>query len=346
MNILFVCSAKVWGGNEKWTSMTIAQCRALGHKVYFAGRKENLIEKFGETDGYIIPGFVNIFDVCTYIKLAKFIRKHHIDVIISTKKKEYVICGKLSRLMGIKHILRLGIVRKIGRHPFHWLIYKFLNDGIIVNAARTKKVIKETLFMQNHPVKLIYNGVHIQNIKHENDGKFHIFTSGMLIRRKGFHLLIKGLALLEDKENVIIHIAGDGDYKGELEALAKDCGMGDRVIFSGFVSDVTPFLARADLFVLLSMNEGISNSILEAMAASVPVFTTLSGGIEEFVTHEKNGFICHSPDPVSISRQLERILAHSDESLRTIGKNGQDSVRRMFSLERMGREVIAFLDEV
>ena len=101
-------------------------------------------------------------------------------------------------------------------------------------------------------------------------------------------------------------------------------------------SDVADLLARADVFVLSSTSEGLPVSILEAMAAALPVVASSVGGVAEAVDEGETGFLVPPRDPVLLAAALERLL--DDSTLRRrLGANGRERVREHFGLEAFQR---------
>ncbi len=349
MKILFVCSANVWGGNEKWTSMAISQLRRQ-NKVFLCYKNKNLSDKFGmNSSGFRAP-FRNYTDLTTFYKIFCFVKKHKIDIIVSTKKKEYFICGVVAKLAGIKNVLRLGSLRKLDKPVWHNIVYDKLNHGMIVNAHRIKQTLLQYDFMHNNKIKVIYNGI-VQDEVNEHilktDNMFSITSAGRLTKPKGFHILIRAVAELpvNIRQKIQVKIIGDGPYRKELEDLAKKLNVFRNVHFSGFVNTPQRIIAASDVFVLLSLNEGLSNSLLEAMINGVPVLTTDAGGVREFIKHKKNGFITRSINPSDIASELKNIIENREESA-SIGREGRKTVAELFSMDKMGTEIENFLKKV
>ncbi len=351
MKILFVCSANVWGGNEKWTSMAISRLRKK-NEVFLCYKSHDLSDKFGAGLCKFKAPFRNYTDIITFYKIFTFVKKHKIDIIVSTKKKEYFICGVVAKLVRIKNVLRLGSVRELDKPIWHNIVYDKLNNGMIVNAHRIKQNLLKYNFMHHEKIKVIYNGILQDKAaagvqREKTDDMFIITSSGRLTKPKGFHILIKAVsALPEDtRKKVKVQILGDGPYRAELEKLAEENNISENVEFKGFVSDPQRIISAGDLFVLLSFNEGLSNSLLEAMINGVPVLTTDAGGVKEFIEHKKNGFITRSMDPFDIACELKNIIENRKESV-DIGEKGKKTVAELFSMDKMETEIENFLKKV
>lgn len=335
MNILFVCSAKSWGGNEKWTSMAMHHLSAK-HNVYFFGRNRGLADKFGAAKAREFAPMFSNFDLFSFFKAWNFLRKHKINCVVSTKKKEYFIFGILTRLLKIKHLIRLGIVREMKMPLWHNLIYNKLNDGIIVNAKRIETTLRRYDFMQNKKVYLLYNAIpgldNIPQNQAETNRHFTIVSTGMLTKRKGFHLLVDAIANLDEttRQKIRVTFVGTGRERENLQRQIQHNHLENTIELAGFQSNPLAYLNKANLFVLLSSNEGISNALIEAMAAAVPVLTTDSGGSTEFIFEGKNGFLTNI-NPQAVANKLEEILRMDSKKLKEIGLNEKETVQKLFN---------------
>ena len=107
--------------------------------------------------------------------------------------------------------------------------------------------------------------------------------------------------------------------------------------------DVAGLLSEAACFLLTSDYEGLPYTVLEAMAAGVPVVATRVGGVPEQVVDGETGFLFEPGDPAAAAAAVERILADPEGAVR-LGEAGRERVRREFGLERMVGETVALYD--
>ena len=129
----------------------------------------------------------------------------------------------------------------------------------------------------------------------------------------------------------------DMEYKAELQRLSSSLGLDGKLIFTGHRNDVPQLLAETDVSVLPSHSEGISNSLLESMAAGVPVVATRVGGIPELVEDGVTGFLVPPREPRQLAGAINRIL--DDRHLHdSFSRAARRRVRERFSLERMVRD--------
>lgn len=168
--------------------------------------------------------------------------------------------------------------------------------------------------------------------------KVVIGAVGRLQKVKNYGLLIRAFAQLKQQEhlrdNVSLLLVGDGPERENLTALAHELGVDNEVFFAGASSNVAAYLQLMDVFVLSSLVEGISNTILEAMAASLPVVATAVGGSVELVRDGQTGYLVQSDDVEAMTQALLSIC--SDTELRqTLARQSRQRVVSELSLKVM-----------
>jgi glycosyltransferase involved in cell wall biosynthesis len=129
-------------------------------------------------------------------------------------------------------------------------------------------------------------------------------------------------------------VAGDGSERARLTALAAERGLGDRMRFLGERQDIPRLLGALDVFVLPSLSEGLSNAVLEAMAAGRPVVATDVGGNAELVREAETGLLVPARDPHALSMAIEALLLDPDRA-RRLGDAGARRAAEQFALSRM-----------
>jgi glycosyltransferase involved in cell wall biosynthesis len=165
-----------------------------------------------------------------------------------------------------------------------------------------------------------------------------VIVSSRLNRMKGIEYFLDAAVILAARfPEVHFLIVGDGDSRKELENYANRLGLRHRVVFTGFRSDVPDVLSEAAVSVLPSLSEGLSNSLLESMAAGVPVVATRVGGNPEVVEHEVSGLLVPPRDSAALADATGRLL--EDENMAaSFGQACRRRVTELFSMERSVRE--------
>ena len=180
---------------------------------------------------------------------------------------------------------------------------------------------------------VIHNAVEVDSFgpRAESTGPPRILSIGRLAYPKDFVTLLAALARLD--ADYRLSLVGDGPDAAEVAAALEAQGLSDRVELLGARENVSELLARADLFVLSSRSEGFPVSILEAMAAGLPVVATDVGGVAEAVLDGETGILVPPADPEALAAALERLV--DDVELRHhLGAAGRARALRLFDAPR------------
>jgi glycosyltransferase involved in cell wall biosynthesis len=133
-----------------------------------------------------------------------------------------------------------------------------------------------------------------------------------------------------------LDIVGDGPSRVGLVSLTAELGLDTHVTFHGATDDVPRFLAGARLFVLSSISEGVPLTILEAMAAGLPVVSTDVGGVEEVVANQQTGLLVPPSDADALAGAMLELLLDSERSQR-MGSAAQRRAQERFDAREMVR---------
>lgn len=159
-----------------------------------------------------------------------------------------------------------------------------------------------------------------------------------LFPKKGHRYLIEAFALVrKEHPGAALVLAGQGPERGSLEARIRALGLDKAVVIAGYREDARSLIENSDLLLLSSIEEGMPNVLLEAMAAGVPQVATSVGGSPEAVDEGVTGFLVPPRDPVLMARRILRVLG--DEALRrSLSRASRERFQRLFGRDRMARE--------
>jgi glycosyltransferase involved in cell wall biosynthesis len=202
---------------------------------------------------------------------------------------------------------------------------------VVANSEGLKQLAEKTSFKQK--IEIIPNGVDIQMFRPATEKKrdeyVRILSVSRLTPRKGLRYLIQAMKILLEKnteKKIELSIIGDGDERHTLEQLANELTITHAIKFLGRVEHekLAPHYSEADIFCLPSLNEGMSNTVLEALATGMPIVATKTGGTEELVCDGENGFFVVQKSAQDLAEKLECLI--NDKTLRE--SFGQESRRR------------------
>jgi len=173
-----------------------------------------------------------------------------------------------------------------------------------------------------------------------------IGTVGRMTAVKNQRLLIEALYLLRSKgTEAHLAIIGEGELREKLGAYAGDLGVSEYVSLVKETRNIAEFYGALDVFCLSSDSEGIPLTLLEAMAAGVPVVSTEVGGIPEVIEDGVNGCLVPPGAPESLAKRVDEILGDPARGAELAAK-ARETVRTRFTAERMIRETEKIYEEV
>lgn len=198
-------------------------------------------------------------------------------------------------------------------------------------------------------IKLIYNGVVIENDNANNSNKdsylkiesqtnskvLTFLCVANLIEYKGHADLLNALSSIKEQLPQTWKLICIGEDRGilkDLNNLSEQLGISDNIIWAGKLLDKHEYFQQADIGILCSHEEGFSNFILECMISGIPMVVTNVGGNKEAIIHGKNGFVVETKNPKEIANNILKLAR--DPSLREVfGKQGLVYARDYFSME-------------
>ena len=169
--------------------------------------------------------------------------------------------------------------------------------------------------------------------------RFVIASVGRLISDKGFDQVLHAVQQLSTpRDQVQLRIAGTGSAEGKLRELATSLGIAAQVEFAGQVTDMPSFLQSSHLFVHSSVSEGMSRSIIEAMAAARAVVATAHAGVQDLVIPNETGVVVPAGSPAVLAQAIDQLLFDRPR-LADMGRAGRARARSHFSAERVAQEI-------
>lgn len=291
-------------------------------------------------------------DPAAYLRLWRLLRKLR-PAAVHTRNTGVLDCQVVARLAGVPRRIHgyhgWDMDDLTGTDPrrnrLRRLCDPFVHHYVVV-SRQIGTWLTGTLGVAPARVTRICNGVDTERFRpapppRQRSGPLVIGTVGRLQTVKNQILLIRacGLVLRQAPELATawqLRIVGDGPERPALEAALDAEGLRAIATITGWNDDVPAALRSLDIFVLPSLNEGISNTILEAMASGLPVIATAVGGSPELVADNETGFLIPGNDPAALAERLLRYLRLPALALAEAhGLAGRERVEREFSIQRM-----------
>ncbi len=233
---------------------------------------------------------------------------------------------------------------RIARRIFSYIIHDF-----IALSKDLEDYLRDRVGVAERKINQIYNGVESErfsppatssNLDPSNGSDvITIGTVGRMKAVKNQTLLTQAFIELNNKRpelkgNLRLRLIGDGPLRAECLTLLQQAGLEQQADLPGDRNDVPVQMQQMDIFVLPSLAEGISNTILEAMACGLPVIATRVGGNAELVEHDKSGLIVESENLSQMVEALEQYIDQPELRLEH-GQRGRSLIEQQYSMEKM-----------
>jgi glycosyltransferase involved in cell wall biosynthesis len=369
MNILMVTPYFYEPPGGKYGVMRLSiELNKHGHNVYVISSKVRNAKAYEEFEGVKVFRKKPLFYMpslpyaATFVTsdIFRYIKSFNIDVlhVHTIHYFSSLSAAIVSKMINFPYILSILGMTTTFAQEFVDLIFKIyestISKFVIAQAslivAIAKQLVSRALHLGASPTKIrviphgidpnIYSPNNLgSNIRArfgiEEDDKVIGFV-GRLVPLKGIKYLLEALKIINKKmDKVKVLIVGDGPQRRELEILINK-NLKRNVIFTGFISkeDLPNIYPALDIFTLPSLTEGLSNTLLEAMACGKPVITTSVGGNSELVDNGKNGYLIQ---PKSSKELAERIvdLLHDPNKRIQMGRRGRDTILRRYTWEKI-----------
>ena len=303
-------------------------------------------------------------DLSVISALSEKIDARQPDIVVTNSVKSHFLFWR-SRLnkkypwVGFHHgytttDLKMRVYNRLDR----WSLPKADRVATVCQAfaselARETKIPQEQIFVQHNAIRSQSKPAsdEVNELRRRfgiTEGERVVLSVGRLSKEKAHAQLIEAFKLIRADNsglNYKLLIVGDGPERAALETGARASGENDRITFAGQVSNVQPFYAAADVFVLPSHSEGSPNVLLEAMAAEVPIVATAVGGVPEIVSDKETALLVPPQNPPALAAAIDRVLQDSSlaQRLTTVASS---LVAREHSPEAYARRLISLYQEV
>jgi len=364
MNVLILFSHR-WrggraGGAETYAINLIKGLAAKGHSIVFVTGKTDEGCRPSLGDGvsahFELPfQTINPLDKFkTYRRLAEIVAEHKIEIIHAQHRTAGYFAELLCRKKRIPYVVTV--------HD-HWRStpFKKLHGMVFRRLIAVSDYLRQHLIARFHVpperIRTIHNGVdpsrfqkidraeaaHFRSAFGVGDDEIVLSQIGRISKAKGQFDLLHALKLLPPDLPYRCLIVGEGKGKDRtsLERLAESLGLGSRVTFCGYQSNIPVVLAATDIMLLPSHREALGLSIIETMLSHVPVIAARTGGVPEIVTHGENGLLFQTGDIPELAKLILQMVRDT-ERRRQLAQAGHRTAVDRFLASRMVDETEAY----
>ncbi len=277
--------------------------------------------------------------------LKKFLRNNRIDIVHTFDYPLTCFAVPIARAVGVPIVLssQRGH-RQLIPAPYRAAVRvtDLIVDGIVVNCLAMQRHLIDEEDAPRRKVQLCHNGIDVTHFKpgvslndfSQPDRPLVLGVVAALRPEKRLDLLIRAAAYLQPMlPDLQVMIAGSGSELEALQVLARELGILHKCVFHPAESDVRGWLNRISIFVLPSSTEGLSNSLMEAMACGCGVVASNVGGNPELVIDGETGLLFESGNLLDLANKILR-LAENRKLRESLASKALQRIREQFTLEK------------
>lgn len=296
----------------------------------------------------VLPQRIGV-DYMMPFRLASAFRRFRIDLVHTHNVYPWfygLIAAKMARVRGIVHTEHSNVASNQKKLFYLEKYLSFFTDMIIGDSATVSSHLVYQQGIQKKKVVTIFNGINERNYQNRFDRSetraqlgisadaVVIGTVGRLVPVKNHLGLLRSFSVVKRKfEKVKLLIVGDGELRKHLETYVQELDARDDVHFLGFRRDIPALLKAIDIFVLFSFSEGLSISLLEAMASGLAIVASDVGGNREAIGNNEAGLLVKPGSDKELAQALIFLLTHP-EHLMEKARHARLRVKNFFSISK------------
>lgn len=346
MRILELVNSLDFGGAEKMMIDLSGALATRGHTISVACLRHTgpLAAHLKQSDIEVIElrKKEDGFSMQTARTLAGFLKSRGTDVVHTHNPlvHHYGILG--ARLASVPVVVNTvhgpGNVQSRTPSTFLFELGCLFSDRVVSCCGSVEEHLKTTTVVAGRKSVVIRNGIPLDGftsrLSRKPDGRFVFGAVGRLVPVKDHANLLEAFArVVEHRPDCRLEILGDGPLRAQLEERARGLNLSDSVRFLGAGLQVAKFLETIDSFVLSSVYEGLPLTVLEAMAAGLPIVSTSVGAVPELLGNAQCGWMSHPGNPQELAAGMLSAAAATD--LRERGHRARSYVQNAHSVTGM-----------
>lgn len=273
-------------------------------------------------------------------ELTRFFRAGRYDVVHTHNAFPFLYATIAARLAGVPIVIQSRHGRRFGetwKERIHFSVGGQFCDRVVAVSDDTADLCRQRGSFDSRKVMRIWNGVDLTRFNHRrvNHDRPVAITVARLSPEKDIATMLRATAIVVKHQPLFrLVIVGDGPERANLQRLAERLGIDDSVEFLGERNDVPELLSQAAFFVCSSLTEGVSLTLLEAMATELPVVATSVGGNPEVVIDGETGLLVPPSDPELLAESMFSLLV-TPGSWNAFGDAGRARVEEHFCIRSM-----------
>jgi len=351
LKIIQSCGSPSWGGLEIMALETSKELIKKGHEVVLFCRKDSTLYNEARKAG--IKSF-EVFDKNKYLigsirKIKSILNAGKYDIIHTHHSHDLWALVPALRKINVKLFLTKHVASIPKKDLLHRYLYKRVN-GLFAISNYIKECVIEKYPVPKEKIYLLHDFINLKNFNkslyNRNDTRkiysipedaLVIGMAGRISPGKGHEDFIDTakIILKNNPQNIYFVVIGGAShgedvYGNKIKLYAKESGVEDKIIFTGFNSEIPKLLNMLDIFVLPSHEESFGIIVLEAMAMELPVIATNNAGVVDIVEDNETGILIEPKKPERIAESI-KILMNDKNKRNNFGIKGRKRVDEVFS---------------
>jgi len=325
--------------------------KSLGYEIHGAANFDDANERLDALDIIRHPFDIqrspfSLKNIKAYKQLKKIMKSEKFDVVHCHSPMGGVLARLAARAVGIKTVIYTahGFHFYDGAPLLNWLIYynveKYLSKLTdVLITLNEEDYCRAKNFYARKVVKIPGVGIDLnrfkdlkinRNKKREQlgitDGTVALLSIGEMIKRKNHETILKALAELKN-ENYVFLLCGRGKLLNYLKKLSCDLGISNKVKFLGFRNDIPEICIASDIFIFSSYREGLPVSVMEAMAAGLPIIASRVRGNIDLIQNGEGGFLHNPKDIIGIARSIDKLIENRELRI-NMGQRNKEEIKK------------------
>jgi glycosyltransferase involved in cell wall biosynthesis len=373
----------IYGGTERQATELLKRIDLDRFDVRLASLKSEgtlyaqIADRFPDAPVFRLTSFYNANACRQYLRLRDLLIREQIDLVHAHDFYSGMLGVIAGRLAGVRVLVSQRHLRLSDRRIHEWG-QRFINRAaykVLVNSEAIKEHILATSGVPEEKIVVVRNGLITSeeeaagcnlngprqptaaeclcSPREEICREFGLSSEAKLVGMvgrmepvKGHRYFVEAAAqVAREHPNAHFLLVGDGQLQKDIRQQAANLGIADRLHLLGYRKDAARIVTAFDLSVLASLHEGLPNTVLEAMAAGVPVVATAVGGTKELITEGETGYLAPPADADTLAQRISWALAHEEERTR-FAASARQAVRSNYGMSRMVSEMERLYDQL
>ena len=359
MKLAFISGNLGNGGAQRVISVVSSRLAERGHDVYLYvfSRSENEYDVSDKVHiTYMAPGkeeYAKISSFSRFKNLRKFLKKIKPQAAVGFMEAGYALYiasfgMKIKRISAVRAnpkymFKRKGLRAKLNRIWFN------SSDAVAAQTEAQKTLLPDNLKNKTTVIPNPVSDGALENFKTEYGDKCRkLIMAGRLAAVKNYPMAFKAVSKVREKyPDISLEIYGSGKLSGELQKDIDDMGLCDNIKLCGWTENTPDEFKSRDIEILSSDNEGMPNSLMEAMAVGLPCISTdCENGPADLIVDGENGFLIPCGDADALADRIIKVIEMTKDERQKLGENAHSAMQNKFSCDIIAEKWESFFEDI